>query len=156
MLACPPDWRRLSVALSPVSRDCTGFLPRSEGPGRALLTHPKRTCHQSLQGARCRLENTMTFQKQPRKQGATSQPVTEVHTKASKNQHFLKRSQTPQCSNHDVQYTVNSYSSRQETGKGNPQSGRKMGQMLGLAPKSLIQMLQYKNKYVQKVEGKHC
>ena len=114
--ACPPDWRQRGVALSPVSRDCTGLLPGSESPGRALLTHPKRTCRQSLQGTRCRLENSMTFQRQPRKQGATSQPVTEVPTKASKNLHFLKRSQnpqTPQCSNHDVQYTVNSYSSEE-------------------------------------------
>ena len=44
----------------------------------------------------------------------------------------------------------------QETGKGDPQSGCEMGQVLGLAGKSLMQILQNKNKYVQKVEGKHC
>lgn len=45
LLACPAERRQLGVALSPdVSRDCAGFLPRSEGPGRALSTRPKRTC----------------------------------------------------------------------------------------------------------------
>ena len=67
LLACPPERRELGVALSPdVSRDFTGLLPRSAGPGRALLTHTKRTYRQSPQRTRCRLGDTVTFQRHSR------------------------------------------------------------------------------------------